>query len=138
MRAIALAAAVTMLGAIVLRLAAQTASPPALEWTAPASETVKVNPLAGQSDAVAGGGKLYRERCSTCHGDDASGTPHAPGLTKASVQKQTDGALFWKISSGNTRAGMPPFSFLPRVQRWQLVLFLRTQAAARHATTGKR
>lgn len=36
-----------------------------------------------------------------------------------------DGALFWKISSGNAHEGMPAFSFLPELQRWQLVLQLR-------------
>jgi len=33
--------------------------------------------------------------------------------------------LFWKISTGNTRGGMPSFSFLPDTQRWQLVMHLR-------------
>jgi hypothetical protein len=41
------------------------------------------------------------------------------------VQSQRDGALFWKISTGNTREGMPAFSFLPEPQRWQLVLHVR-------------
>ena len=50
----------------------------------------------------------------------------------ADVQVQTDGALFWKISSGNTRAGMPTFSFLPEPQRWQLVLYLREPRAPTH------
>ena len=137
MRAIVLAAATMALGAILLRAETQDPSH-ASNWMAPASEAAKVNPLAGQSEAAAGGSKLFQERCSTCHGDDAKGTPRAPGLTKTSVQNQTDGALFWKISSGNTRAGMPPFSFLPRVQRWQLVLFLRTRGHAAHAANGNR
>ena len=61
-----------------------------------------------------------------CHGDTGRGTADAPDLGADDVQKQTDGALFWKISSGNTHAGMPSFSFLPAGQRWQLVLHLRT------------
>jgi ribosomal protein S6E (S10) len=44
------------------------------------------------------------------------------------VQAQTDGALFWKISGGNSHQGMPAFSFLPDPQRWQLVLHLRAIA----------
>src|SRR5262245_46449339 len=121
--------ALAALGGILSCAETQAIPSSATEWIAPASETAKVNPLAGRSDAITGGGKLFRERCSTCHGDDARGTPRAPGLTKAAVQAQTDGALFWKISSGNTRTAMPAFSFLPRVQRWQLVLFLRAQAS---------
>jgi hypothetical protein len=34
--------------------------------------------------------------------------------------------LFWKITNGNTDRGMPSFSKLPELQRWQLVLYLRT------------
>lgn len=100
-----------------------------LAWVAPASANATTNPLMDRADVVAGGRKLFEERCSVCHGDDAQGTPRGPGLLKASVQSQSDGALFWKISSGNTRRGMPPFSFLPKQQRWQLVLHLRERAA---------
>jgi len=48
--------------------------------------------------------------------DDGGGTDRAPGLLSAEVQTQTDGALLWKITSGNTHAGMPAFSFLPEAQ----------------------
>ena len=48
----------------------------------------------------------------------------------AAVQAQTDGALFWKLGSGNARAGMPTFSFLPEPQRWQLVLHMRNRATS--------
>jgi mono/diheme cytochrome c family protein len=98
-------------------------------WVAPADESTKMNPLADRPDAAAGGRKVFQQRCAACHGAEGSGTPKAPGLTGDDVQAQTDGALFWKISSGNARAGMPAFSFLPEPQRWQLVLHLRALAA---------
>jgi mono/diheme cytochrome c family protein len=98
-------------------------------WIAPAADAAKPNPLAGRAEAIAGGSKVYRQRCATCHGDDARGTPKAPDLTASDVQAQSDGALFWKITSGNTHAGMPAFSFLPEPQRWQLVLQLRALGA---------
>jgi hypothetical protein len=41
------------------------------------------------------------------------------------VQQQSDGVLFWKITNGNTRRGMPSFSKLPELQRWQIVLYIR-------------
>jgi hypothetical protein len=44
------------------------------------------------------------------------------------VQEQSDGVLFWKITTGNTRRGMPTFSFLPESQRWQLVLHIHRLA----------
>ena len=94
-------------------------------WVAPADAAKRPNPLTGRTDAAAGGRRLFHERCAACHGDDASGTTRGADLTGVDVQGQSDGALFWKISQGNTRRGMPTFSFLPEMQRWQLVLHLR-------------
>jgi mono/diheme cytochrome c family protein len=99
-------------------------------WVAPPDDAARLNPLDGRSDAIAGGTKLFRHRCATCHGDDARGTTKGPDLSNPDVQEQTDGTLFWKISSGNAHKGMPSFSFLPEAQRWQLVLQLRASAGA--------
>jgi mono/diheme cytochrome c family protein len=101
------------------------------DWTASSKDASRSNPFASQPNAVAGGQKLYGQRCSTCHGPDGLGTSRAPSLKAADVQAQTDGTLFWKIGSGNTRGGMPAFSFLPEAQRWQLVLHLRALAVTR-------
>jgi mono/diheme cytochrome c family protein len=70
---------------------------------------------------------VFHQRCSVCHGEDATGGRGGPNLMTGRVQDQSDGALFWKISSGNTRTGMPGFSFLPEAQRWQLVSHLRAE-----------
>jgi mono/diheme cytochrome c family protein len=99
-------------------------------WTAPAEEASRLNPLATRPDAVAGGAKIFQQRCSTCHGEDGRGTTKAPDLSQPGVQGQSDGALFWKISGGNSRQGMPSFSFLPEPQRWQVVLRVRAIASS--------
>ena len=95
-------------------------------WTAPASASGKPNPFVNRPEMAAGGRKVFLQRCATCHGDDGRGSERAPDVSAPGVQAQSDGALFWKISSGNSRTGMPAFSFLPEPQRWQLVLHLRT------------
>jgi mono/diheme cytochrome c family protein len=97
-------------------------------WAAPSTADAQQNPLAGRTDALPGGKKLFQQRCSSCHREDGTGTSRGPNLMVAAVQKQSDGALVWKISSGNSRTGMPSFSFLPEPQRWQLVLYLRSLA----------
>jgi hypothetical protein len=51
---------------------------------------------------------------------------HSADLQLAIVQQQSDGTLFWKITNGNARHGMPSFSKLPELERWQLVLYIRT------------
>jgi len=94
-------------------------------WEAPPSAAARVNPLTDREEVASGGAKIYRQRCATCHGDSGEGRAKAPSLHDAAVQAQTDGALFWKISSGNSRAGMPAFSLLPEPQRWQLVMHVR-------------
>ena len=124
----------TLAGVILVTTIAATAAQPArvrernADWTAPTAADARKNPLADTSELEAGGNKVFHQRCSTCHSDDARGTTRGPDLTGADVQAQSDGALFWKITSGNTRAGMPTFSFLPEAQRWQLVMHVRRHA----------
>ena len=98
-------------------------------WMAPAGEASRINPLAARTDAAAGGRKVFQQRCASCHGDEGRGTLKAPDLTERDARAQTDGALFWKISRGNARTGMPAFSFLPEPQRGQLILHLRSLTA---------
>jgi mono/diheme cytochrome c family protein len=110
-------------------------------WMAPGDAGARVNPLAGRPNAAAGGRKLFEQRCATCHGVDGRGTVKGPDLSQPDVQAQPDGALFWKITSGNSRRGMPTFSFLPEAQRWQLVLWVRSFSSppcAVLSTTGAR
>lgn len=111
--------------AFISSVAAQSVRERDPSWMAPSRDAAKSNPLADRAEIRAGGRKLYGQRCSTCHGDDGRGTNRAPSLVTAEVQAQTDGGIFWKLSTGNTREGMPSFSFLPEAQRWQLVLHLR-------------
>ena len=100
-------------------------------WRAPAEAAAKVNPLATKPEAAAGGRKLFLRNCVECHGPDGSGIAkkHAADLQLPMVQDQSDGALFWKITNGNPDKGMPSFSQLPDLQRWQLVLHIRTLKA---------
>jgi len=96
-------------------------------WRAPQEAAARTNPLAHKPEAAAGGQKLFHRNCAECHGEDGRGLAkkHAADLLLPAVQVQTDGALFWKITNGNVDRGMPSFSKLPELQRWQLVLYLR-------------
>jgi len=66
--------------------------------------------------------------CVECHGKDGAGMEkkHSADLQLPIVQQESDGVLFWKITHGNTGRGMPSFSKLPELQRWQIVLYIRT------------
>lgn len=98
-------------------------------WEAPPKAATKQNPLAKNPQLAAGGSKIFLRSCASCHGDAARRQKSkAPDLSSERVQMDSDGGLFWKISSGNSATGMPSFSSLPEGQRWQLVLYIRSLA----------
>lgn len=116
---------------------AQTSAPqqnPAIDpnWVVPAKAATVGNPLAGKPEAAMGGKKIFVRSCAMCHGDEKNQRKNnAPDLSSTGAQLESDGALFWRISNGNSRRGMPSFSSLPEGQRWQLVLYIRSMAAAK-------
>jgi len=107
-------------------VAQNTQYKPDTAWVAPADAAAKKNPLVGNADAVSGGKKLFLRHCAECHSEDGSGLKDAADLQLPSVQKQSDGSMFWKITTGNVKAGMPPFARLSDTERWQIVSFVRT------------
>ncbi len=100
-------------------------------WQAPAEAAHKANPLAKRPQLAGGGRKLFMRNCVECHGEDAGGLErkHSANLRLPAVQEQSDGTLFWKITNGNQGRGMPSFSQIPEMQRWQIILYLRTLRA---------
>jgi mono/diheme cytochrome c family protein len=102
-------------------------------WTCPAAESAKKNPVAKTPAAVAAGKKLTADKaCTACHGESGKGdgpgaaalNPKPADWTSARVQQESDGCLFWKITTG--RGAMPPWAALSETERWQLVHYLRT------------
>jgi len=96
------------------------------KWRAPEEATAKPNPLANKLELTGGGKKLFKRNCAECHGDSGQGLKKAADLQLPLVQAQSDGTLYWKITNGNPDRGMPSFSGIPELQRWQIVLYLRT------------
>ena len=93
---------------------------------APEKARQRKNPFEGDPQAVAAGGKLFQQHCVECHGEKAGGTSKAPSLLREEVQASTPGALFWILTNGVVRRGMPVWSKLPEQQRWQIVTFLQS------------
>lgn len=102
-------------------------------WKAPKEANDLKNPFVDNATELVKGKKLYNQMCAVCHGakgkgDGVAGTalnPKPTNFTLASVQAQSDGALFWKLSEGRT----PMASYkkmLKEDQRWQLVNYLKT------------
>jgi len=93
---------------------------------APEKARAKSNPFETDPQAVAAGKNLFSEHCAECHGQSAEGGKKAPSLRAAQVQNAAPGTLFWLLTNGVVRRGMPVWSKLPEPQRWQLVSYLKS------------
>jgi putative heme-binding domain-containing protein len=83
------------------------------------------------SDSIAAGRKSYETHCSMCHGLDARGGEHAPGIANSrDVQGKSDKAIFQIIRGGLPAAGMPSFPTLPDNEVESVVKYLRTLGGA--------
>lgn len=93
---------------------------------APEKARTKRNPFEKDADAVAAGRILFEQRCAECHGDNADGGKKGPSLRTSEIQDAEPGAIFWILTNGVVRKGMPVWSKLPEPQRWQLVSFIKS------------
>jgi mono/diheme cytochrome c family protein len=92
---------------------------------APEKARLRTNPLQNDPDAVAAGAILFEQHCAECHGASTRGGKKGPSLRVAEVQAATPGAIFWVLTNGVVRKGMPVWSKLPEPQRWQLVRYIK-------------
>jgi mono/diheme cytochrome c family protein len=93
----------------------------------PARDHEKLSPYRDQPDVIAAGRRIFLDRCSHCHGDNAEGTKKRPPLTSQRVQHEaTEGDLHWLLVNGNLRKGMPSWSKLPDQQIWQVITYLKS------------
>lgn len=105
----------------------------ATEWIAPPEAANTKNPVSSDKKSIKKGKKLYRQWCSTCHGTQGNGDGPSslareifpPDLSDSHLWRQSEGAIFWKISEGRTP--MLNFKdFLTKKQRWHIINYLRT------------
>lgn len=120
----------TITGAIILLFAF---APNQKIWTVPSSADKVTNPVASDTKSLSAGKTIYTKNCYDCHGKKGKGDgPKSSELdkpvgdfTKENFSKQSDGAIFWKITEG--RKPMPSFKKdLPEEQRWQVINYVRT------------
>ena len=93
---------------------------------APKKAITRRNPMEKDPDAEAAGANLYDQHCAECHGELAEGTHKGPNLRVDQVQQATPGTLFWLLTNGVVRRGMPVWSKLPEPERWQIVSYLKS------------
>jgi mono/diheme cytochrome c family protein len=92
----------------------------------PEKDRLRVNPLAQDNSAVEAGALVFMQHCASCHGSEAEGIEHHPSLRTIRVHEASDGELQWLLRNGSLAHGMPAWSGLPEVQRWQVVRYLHS------------
>ena len=120
-------------GTIILLFAFAPVQKKQQRWTAPPSADKVTNPIASDTKSLAAGKILYTKNCYDCHGKKGKGDgpksaeldKPAGDFTKEIFSKQSDGAIFWKITEG--KKPMPSFKKdLTEGMRWQVINYMRT------------
>jgi len=103
-------------------------------WPVPDKNAKMANPVKADKASIAAGKALWSLHCSSCHGKTGLGDgskaaqlkTQPEDMTKASLQSQPDGSLFYKVSEG--RDDMPSFKKkIPDADDiWNLVNYMRT------------
>ncbi len=103
-------------------------------WNVPDRYNKMKNPVKTDAESLATGKSLWATHCQSCHGKQGRGDgakaaqlKTAPeDFTKAGVQSQSDGALFYKTLEG--RDDMPSFKkkIADQDDIWALVNYIRT------------
>jgi mono/diheme cytochrome c family protein len=109
----------------------------------PDADRNRVNPFAGQPDAIAAGARIFEDHCAKCHGPDALGHGKRPSLRSDRVQHAKDGEIFWLLKNGNLPRGMPTWASLPEPMRWQVIAYVKslgpaTDGPAANTTSGEK
>ena len=106
------------------------------KWVAPKEANTVKNPLAGKTETLGYAKVIYATYCGPCHGNKGKGDGVAGASlskkpadhTSSYVQNQSDGALFWMITTGNNP--MPSYkTVLTDIQRWELINYIRSLAS---------
>jgi mono/diheme cytochrome c family protein len=103
------------------------------KWEAPVRQAQRKNPVPANESSLAAGRKTYLKRCAACHGKIGNGDGpdavdlglHPAKFSDPKLNGESDGALFWKITSG--KKPMPDYGRrLSPTDRWNVINFLRT------------
>jgi len=110
------------------------------KWNVPTREAERKNPVPADEKSAAAGKAVYAKNCVLCHGPAGKGDgpkgrdlqPQPTDLTSSQVTAQSEGALYWKITTG--RRPMPSFrKELSDEDRWHLVNYIRSLGPAKQS-----
>lgn len=100
------------------------------KWDVPMDKSQKVSPFLFDDESRNAGQVIFQNNCTKCHGtvgknNPASQNPSPGDPAGEKFQKETDGALFYKITTGKEM--MPDFKdVLSEKERWQVISYFRS------------
>ncbi len=110
-------------------------------WVAPASSKSVKNPVPASAQSIAKGKTVYETTCKACHGDPGKGNslplvPKPPDPASDQYQKNTDGELFYKITTG--RGAMVPYkTTISDTDKWNVINYARSVAKNKKTTSAE-
>lgn len=119
-------AKITLLISIIILTCTLSANSQVKPWLVSAEDAGKINPIGIELKSLGIGRNIFTRTCVACHGAkaDGKGLIQSANLIDQTFQKQSDGVLFFKISTGRDK--MPPFkSMLKEDEVWLVINYLR-------------
>lgn len=97
-------------------------------WEVPAAEAAKANPVASNPESIASGKALYDKHCKMCHGATGEGGKMAgnSNLKSPEFKAQTDGAMFYKITTGFGKMPGYKTKIADETDRWHVVNYMKS------------
>jgi mono/diheme cytochrome c family protein len=101
---------------------------------APASAKKLKNPLTATEENIEAGHVLFNRNCASCHGEDAKAKTDIAAamkvkptdLTGHEMHGITDGEIYWVITNGIKKSGMPALNAKTKPnERWQMALYVK-------------
>jgi hypothetical protein len=99
-------------------------------WVVPEEYKMKASPFKFTTDSIKKGETVFIKNCQSCHGNPgkknwAKITPEPGDPVSDKFQAQTDGEMFYRITTGKTP--MPEFrNILSENDRWNVISFIRS------------
>jgi mono/diheme cytochrome c family protein len=101
---------------------------------APASAKKLKNPVAPTEENIEAGRLLFNRHCASCHGEDGKAKTDIAAamkvkptdLTGHEMHGITDGEIYWVITNGIKKSGMPALNAKTKPnERWQMALYVK-------------
>ena len=89
---------------------------------------LRFSSFASVGDRTAGAG-IFHERCTVCHGNDGSGSPHGPSLIQSNYEYGDSDMAMYKILENGVRGTAMRPTGLPSAQALQVIAYVKALQA---------